>query len=76
MFPYCLKFRKNTEYKNQKVARRKKGRIMVLSRYAMCDSKISTFIQQQEPCRLLSSLGIRTPLNKMSLVDPVLFQRY
>ena len=39
MVSYCLKFRKNTESKTQKVARMKNGRIMLLSKCAVCDSK-------------------------------------
>ena len=33
---YCLKCRKNTESKNPKVAKTKKGRIMLLSKRAVC----------------------------------------
>ena len=32
---YCLKCRKNTESKNQKIARTKNGRIMLLSKCAI-----------------------------------------
>ena len=35
----CLKFRKNMETKNAKVVRSKNGRIMLLSKSALCDSK-------------------------------------
>ena len=41
MFLYCLKSRKNAESKNPKVARTKNGRIMLLSKCAVCDSKKS-----------------------------------
>ena len=46
---------------------------MLLSKCAVCDSKISKLIKQQEASRLLSALGIKTPLNKISLVGPLLF---
>ena len=36
---HCLKCRKNTECKNPKVTRIKSGRIMPLSKCAVCDSK-------------------------------------
>ena len=36
MLSYCLKCRKNTESKNQKVVKTKSGRIMILSKCAMC----------------------------------------
>ena len=39
MLSYCLKCRKNTESKNPKVARTKNGRIMLLSKRVVCDSK-------------------------------------
>ena len=38
---------------------------MLLSKYAECDSKKSKFIKEQEAGGLLSSLGIKTLLNKI-----------
>ena len=46
---------------------------MLLPRYAVCYSKKSKFIKQQEASGLLSSLEIKTPLSKIPLVDPLLF---
>ena len=46
---------------------------MLLSKCAMCDSKKLKFIKQQEASRLLSSLGIKIPLNKIPLLDRLLF---
>ena len=40
---------------------------------AVCDSKDSKFIKGQEGNGLLSSLGIKIPLGKISLVGPLLF---
>ena len=73
MLSYFLKCRKNTETKNPKSARTKNGRIMLLSKCAVCDSKKSKFIKQQEVSRLLSSLEVKTPLNKFPLLGPLLF---
>ena len=73
MLSYCLKCRKNTESKNRKAARTKNVRIMLLSKCAVCDSKKSKFIKQQEASVLLSSLVIKTPLSKIPLVGPLLF---
>ena len=42
---YCLKCRKNTKSKNPKVGRTKNGRIMLLSKCAVCDSKKLKFIK-------------------------------
>ena len=55
MLPCCLKCRKNTESKNQKVARTKNGIIMISSKCAVCDSTKLKFIKQQEANGLLSS---------------------
>ena len=73
MLSYCLKCRKNTESNNLKVARTKSRRIILLSKFVVCDSKKSKFIKQQEASGLLSSLGIKTPLSKIHLVGPLLF---
>ena len=73
MLSYCLRCRKNTQGENPKVARRKNGRIMFLSKCAMCDSKKSKFIKEQEASGLLSSLGIKAPLSRIPLAGPLLF---
>ena len=39
MLLYCLKCRKNTESKNPKVVRTKRGKIVLLSKCEVCDSK-------------------------------------
>ena len=46
---------------------------MLLAKCEVCDSKKSTFIKEQEAKVLLSSLGIKKPLSKISLVGPLLF---
>ena len=72
MLLYCLKCRKDTEIKNPKVAITKNGRITLLSKYAVCDSKKLKFIKQQEASGLLSNLEIKTPLSKIPLLGPLL----
>ena len=67
MLSCCLKHRKNTESKNPSV-RAKNGRILLLSKCAVCDSKKLKFINEQEASELLTNLRIKTPLSKMSLV--------
>ena len=64
MLSHSLKCRKNTE-------RTKSGRIMLLSKCAVCDK--SKFIKQQEASGLLSSFGMKTPLIKIPLAGPLLF---
>ena len=73
---YCLKCRKNTESKNPEVVRTKSGIIMLLSKCVVCNSKKSEFLKEQEASGLLSSLGIKTPLNKIPLLGPLMFYEY
>ena len=46
---------------------------MILSTYAICGSKKSKFIKEQEAKGLLSNLGLRTPLNKVQALGDILF---
>ena len=72
MLSYCLKCRKNTESINPKVSKTSNGKTIILSKCAICDNKKSKFIKEQQAKRLLSSLGIRTPLNKIPLLGDIL----
>ena len=72
MISYCLMSRKNTECKYPKVVKTKNERIMLLAKCAVCGSKKSKFIKEQEASGLLSSLGIDTTLSKIPLVGPLL----
>ena len=63
MLFYFSKCRKNTESKNAKVLRTENGRIMVLSKCAVRDSKKLKFMKAQWARRLLSNLtGIKLPI--------------
>ena len=73
MKSYCLKFKKDTENINSKVSKTSNNRIMVLSKNAICDSKKSRFIKNQEAKGLLSNLGTRTPLSKVPILGNILF---
>ena len=44
---------------------------MLLSKRAMCESRNSKFVK--EASGLFSSLGTKTPLNKIALLGPFLF---
>ena len=59
---------KNAENDNPKIVRMKNGRILLLSKCEVCDSKKPKFIKEQEASRLLSSLGVKTTLNKIPLL--------
>ena len=76
MESYCLKCRKNTENINPKVSKTSNGRTMVLSKCAICGSKKSRFIKNQEAKGLLSKLGIKTPLSKVPILGDILFQMH
>ena len=59
MLSYCLKCRKNVESKKVRVAKKNKGKIMLLSKYVVNDSKKSRFIKRQVASKLLRSLGLK-----------------
>ena len=42
---------------------------MIQSNCAICDSKKSRFIKEHQAMGLLSNLGIKTPLNKVPLLN-------
>ena len=73
MKSYCLKCRKNTENISPQVSKRSNGRRMLLSNCAICNSKKSRFIKNQEAKGLLRNLGIRIPLSKVTILGDILF---
>ena len=73
MLSYGLNCTKNTESKNPNLARTKNGRIMLLSKCTVCESKKRKFFKEEEANGLLSRLRTKTPLSKIPLVGPVLF---
>ena len=60
MKSYCLKCRKNTENINPRVSNTSNGRKTILSKCAICGSKKSRFIKDQETKGLLSNVGVKT----------------
>ena len=72
MLPYCLKCKKNTESINPKVLKTTNGKTMFLSKCAICSSKKSKLIKEQQAKILLSNLGLTTPLNKIPLLGDIL----
>ena len=73
MLSYCLKCKEIAESRNPKVVRTRNGRIMLLSKFEVCDSKKSKSIIEEEASKLLSTLGIKAPSNKTLLVGRLLF---
>ena len=70
---YCLKCKKYTKNINRQVSSTSNGKLMILSKCAICGAKKSRFIKKQEAKGILSSLGIKTPLSKIPLLGDVLF---
>ena len=66
---YCLVCRKYTKNINPKIVRNKQNRSMIQSNCAICGSKKSKFIKEQQAMGILSNLGIKTPLSKISLLN-------
>ena len=73
MKSYCLKCRKNTKNINSRVSKTSNARTMVLSKCAICDSKKSRFVKNQEVKGLLSNLSVRAPLSKVPILGDILF---
>ena len=73
MKTYCLKCRKDTENIDPKISSSSNGKAMILSKCAICGSKKSRFIKNQETKGLLSNLGIRSPLSKVPILGDILF---
>ena len=73
MESYCLKCRKYTKNINPQVLSSSNDKLMILSKYAICNSKKSKFINQQEAKGLLSKLRIKTPLSKIPILGDILF---
>ena len=68
-----MKRRENKKSENLEVVKTKIGRIMLLSKCVVCDSKTLKFLKEQKARELLSSLRIRTALSKTPRLDPLLF---
>ena len=72
MLSYCLKCKKNTDSINPKVLKTTNYKTMIFSKCAICSSKKSKFIKEQQAKGILSSVGIRTPLNKIPILGDIL----
>ena len=72
MKTYCMKCRKDTENIDPKMVRTKNNGLVMQSKCSVSGIKKSRFVKEQEGKCLLSNLGIKTPLSKISLLN-VLF---
>ena len=73
MKSYCLKCRKDIKKIDPKVSNASNDRKTILSKCAICGSKKSRFFKNQEVKRLLSNLGLKTPLSKVPVLGDILF---
>ena len=69
----CLKCRKDIENIDPTVSSSSNGRVMILSKCAICGIKKSRFIKNQEAKGLLSKLVIKIPLNKVPILGDIFF---
>ena len=69
MKTYCLKCKKDTENIDPKIFKTKNNRLIMLSKCSVCKNKKSRFVKEQDAKALLSQLGIKTPLSKISLLN-------
>ena len=66
---YLVKCRKNNENLNSNNFKTKNGILIMQSKCTDCAIKKSRFVKVQEAKALLSNLGIKTPLSKISLLN-------
>ena len=57
---------------NPKIVRTKNNRLIMQSKCSVCGIKKSRFAKEQEAKGSLSNLGIKTPLNKIPLLNVLL----
>ena len=73
MLTYCSKCKKKKNV-DAKLIKTKNGRFMLSSKCAVCGSKKSKFMKEQEAEGLLSNLEIKTPFNSIikcfTLINP------
>ena len=66
---YCVKCRRDTGNIDTKMVRTKNNRLIMQVKCPVSGVKKSRFAKEQEAESLLSNLGIKTPLSKISLLN-------
>ena len=69
MKTYCLKCKKDIANIGPKMFKTKNNRLLMQSKCSLCKNKKSRFVKEQDAKGLLSKLGIKTPLSKISLLN-------
>ena len=68
MKTYCLKCKANTDTIDPKMFRIKNNRLLMQSKCSVCKNNKSKFVKEQDANGLLSNVGIKTPLCKITLL--------
>ena len=66
-----MKCREDTKNIDPKMVRTKNNRLIMQAKCPVCGIKKSRFVKEQEAKGLLSTLGIKTPLSKIPLLNVV-----
>ena len=66
---YCLACRKYTKNINPKIVINRQNKLRIQSNCAICGSRKSRLIKEQQAMGILSNLGIKTPLSKVPLLN-------
>ena len=65
---YCLKCKTNPDNIDPKMFRIKNNRLLMQSKCSVCKNNKSKFVKEQDANGLLSNVGIKTPLCKITLL--------
>ena len=72
MKTYCVKYKKDMENSDPKMVKTRNSRLIMQSKCSVCGIKKSRYVKGREAKGLLSNLGIKMLLSKISLLN-VLF---
>ena len=68
---YCVSCKRNTGNKNAKLIKTRNGRLQIKSICSVCDKRKSQIVSNQKASGLLSSLGIRTSLSRIPILNTI-----
>ena len=73
MKSYYLKCKKHAKNINSEVSSTSNGKVMILSKCAICGSRKLIFIKNPEAKELLCKLGIKTPFSELPILGDIFF---
>ena len=76
MKTYCVKCGKDTENIDPKMVRTKNNSLVMQWKCSVWGIKKSRFVKEQEVKGLLSNLGNKTPLSKISLLNVLFWMQF